>query len=167
MSAGTLLTRICTPSSLVGRERPLSVKSAPVQERVVGARLDPRTVNQVPGAMGPGWKLAPLTTLVTTDQLGILVRLMRATKPSKVPPVKRGTAAPAVISPAEASVMPAMARFEPPSEAIPAGTSQPLPPKLAIQAGVPVGVNIVRNPLLKVAVPGGVMLIETGKDGSR
>src|ERR1022692_1592335 len=101
MSAGTLLTRICTPSSLVGRERPLSVKSAPVQERVVGARLDPRTVNQVPGAMGPGWKLAPLTTLgpgwklaplttlVTTAQLGILVRSMRATKPSKVPPVKR------------------------------------------------------------------------------
>src|ERR1019366_6049374 len=104
MSAGTLLTRICTPSSLVGRARPLSVKSAPVQERVVGARLDPRTVNQVPGAMGPGWELAPLTPLVPRDQLGTGLRWRRATKPSKVPPVKRGTAASAVISPAEASV---------------------------------------------------------------
>src|ERR1035441_4125825 len=135
MSAGTLLTRICTPSSLVGRERPLSVKSAPVQDLVVGARLDPRTVNQVPGAMAPGWKLAPLTTLVTTAQLGILVRLMRAAKPSKVLAVWARMAASAVMKFAEASVMPAMATFSLPSLAMAIGISQPLPPKLAIQTG--------------------------------
>jgi predicted TIM-barrel enzyme len=63
--------------------------------------------------------------------------------------------------------MPAMTRFSPPSLAMAVGISQPVAPKLAIQARLPVGVNMLRNPLCQFAVPGVVISRVTGKDGSR
>src|ERR1035437_10626882 len=53
--------------------------------------------------------------------------------------------------------MPAMTRFSPPSLAMAVGFSQPVAPKLAIQARLPVGLNMLRNPLYQFGVPGVVM----------